>query len=73
MDFNEKQRQERYELTQKADEVEIQECRDAINAESEKLRKIREDAYKRGKEVQKFNATYKDVAKGEGQSSGRAR
>ena len=63
MDFNEKQRQERYELTQKADEVEIQECRDAINAESEKLRKIREDAYKRGKEVQKFNATYKDVAK----------
>ena len=63
MEFNEKQRQERYDLTQREDEKEIQECRDAINAEQEKLRKIREEAYQRGKAVQVFNATYKDIAK----------
>ena len=62
IEFNEAQRQKRYEMTQAADEEEIQECRNAIQAEADKMRKIKETAYRRGKEVQIFNNKYKEVA-----------
>lgn len=62
MGYNESQRQKNFDMQQEADEQEIKECVSAINAEAEKLRKIKEDAHVRGREVQKFNSTYKDVA-----------
>ena len=62
MQYNESQRQMRYEMGQKADEDEIAECQASIDAEAEKMRKLKADAYRQGKEVQKFNATYKDIA-----------
>ena len=62
MDYNETQRQKNYDLQQEADEQEIRECRDAINSENEKLRRLKEEAHARGREVQKFNSTYKDIA-----------
>jgi hypothetical protein len=62
MEYNERQRQLNYEMRQNDDEDEINECRKAIQTEADKRMRLKEEAHARGREVQKFNSTYKDIA-----------
>lgn len=63
MAYNENMKQTNFEMRMKEDEEEIKEIQDALAAEEEKIRKIKEDAHARGREVLEFNAQYKDVGK----------
>lgn len=57
--FNRKK--ENLDRTQAEADAEINSCKDAIRAEADLQRKLKEDAYENGRRVQEFNAKYSGV------------